>query len=251
MSWLSIPSAIRRAIMSGKVAREGLSAAEPVGALEALAKSQNLARGPKGELYHFPQDMMYKDRGQWQGLRAAIDAGIVDPAYVAATPSTKARSAARLADTVKGMALPKDKITPSEFEAVALRTDPNQEFAHSVAALSGPGTTHDPRSMYLYDLAAGETKGSGGELLRNILEGPLYPGASDVLFTPLVPAHDFYKNKFGAELLSPNEALTDPRIKSILDAVQMGHNAEDLGVGIIRRAKGGLATYKECNCGRT
>lgn len=220
------------------------------------ATEQLTMRGPHGEYYAFPKEISAQygvnSPTLWAYMRRLIEEGQVNPvldmntAEIPYNKVAKAQKAMDLAQRVKDQGLPrKGSFFTPEFDALALKLSPQGTKADAVAALSGPQTTKDP-SMFLHDLAASDVPGAGGFLLRSVLKGPLYEGAKDVVFTPIGTddTMNFYR-KFGMQYLSPAEASTDPRIAAILKQMGEERNARDLGVGIIKRKKGGLVAVKK------
>jgi len=208
-----------------------------------------VVRGPRGEYYTFPKEtakQFGKDSHALNSyLRRMIEEGQISPVLDMNTGEipykqvAKAQKAMDLAIKIRDRGLPtKSARNRPEFDAIALQLNAPGTRADAVAAMSGPSTTKDP-SMFLHDLAAADAPGAGGSLLDSVLKGPLYDDASEVVLTPLPTAMDFYR-KFGMEHLSPSEALSDTRIHGILDRLDEVRNAQTLGVGVIKRAKGGL-----------
>lgn len=249
---MPLPESLARAILNRRVAaplEDYTARAMPTRGQQRLEDA--VYRGPRGEVYTFPQDVMLRDRTAWAAMRKMIDKGLYDPAELAfkETGDPKARSVMRLSDTMQSVGLPRLKSIGPQFDAMAFKLDPTESVTHAAAALSGPQLTK-ANVAYLNDLAASvapEAKGSGGELLQAILEGPLYPDAPQMMFTPLEGARPWYEKKFGMEYVPWKEAKTDDAMRSVLQNLGMEHNAIDLGVGIIKRAEGGLAAYHRSN----
>lgn len=224
------------------------------------AAEQLIVKGPRGEYYTFPKELHQQyplDSGTlWSYLRRLIDEGQVNPVLDMSTGDipykqvAKAQKAMDLAQRIKDRGLPrKGSWIDPEFDAVALKLNTPGTKADAVAALSGPQTTGEA-SMYLHDLASSDVPGAGGSLLRSLLKGPLYDDASEMIFTPINTddTMNFYR-KFGMKYASPDEVQTDDRLLRLLKNVGEGHNAKDLGVGIIQRKRGGLVQLKEKRCG--
>jgi hypothetical protein len=211
---------------------------------------KSMIRGPRGEYYAFPRELPLDERGGLQGIRDVVNAGIVKPiermplGEVPAGKAQKGQNAARLATSVL-RGLPRQSYVDPGFDAIALKMHPTGVKADALAALDSPETINEPGVAYLYDLAAAlDAPGAGEHLLDSILKGPLFPDADRIVFTPLEKARDFYQKRFGAEYMSPLDALSDGVIAKILDSAGAQHLAEDLGVGIIRRAGGGLVQMR-------
>lgn len=217
-----------------------LNAASPLWAIAQLLKDRQLYSGAltgattrtaDGTLLNFPSTVRVASRP----VREELANGLLAPA-MAAAPSSKAADAFRLARRTVDEAFPTTKVQGSHFDLVARPPD-----STAIAALQGPQATGDASTAFLNDLVANpERKGAGSALLSSILRNQdVLPTSKQVLFTPLQGAKDFYKNKFGAYLMSPDEALSDPYIKQMLEKLGETGNASDLGVGIIQRAEGG------------
>ncbi len=229
----TIANAVARKLIDPRAARqETLSlrdaASEGRSALQAV-------RGPNNELYYFPTSTDRSDRAAWEPLRQAVQRGM----YVekGRMPTRKASDADRLSRKVIEGGFPRNKVIDPEMDIVSVKMDDPGRRAQAVA---GWGETIDPRSAFLHDLAADpKAKGAGYALMKQSMEGPMLPEAERILFTPLGGARNFYREKFGAELLTPEEAFSDPALRDIIGKLGQHENVGDLGLGIVHRQQGG------------
>lgn len=233
--------------------------------------SQQIVQGPRGEMYMFPSQANMAERSSWDPVRSLINRGMVLPVksgevaaslpvsetrsglqsdlFQAPRPSTrslgprlqaKSEDASRLAQTIRESALPQSRSMPVMHESLAMKLNPEGSAAESAASLSGPETTGLKTTGFLHDLAADpRAQGSGYDLLKAVLEGPLYPDVDRLIFTPLTGARDFYKKKFGARLLTPQDSVSDTELAAAMGRMGQHQNVADLGLGIIERKEGG------------
>lgn len=203
--------------------------------------AQQVIRGPRGEMYLFPSESTQAERATWDPIREAIDRTFL--LEKGRMPDRKTADSSRLADAIQRSALPRSRSMPATIDALSARLDSPGTRADAVSAWS---TTGNPNLMFLNDLVANpKVPGAGYQLLKDNLEGPLMPDASQVIFTPLAGARDFYKNKFGARLLTPQEAVTDPAYARAIGELGQHQNLDDLGLGVIERAEGGVVRMGE------
>ena len=214
-------------------------------ARDVAHRASHVGRG--GELYLFPKELAISERKPvTEAYRDMLEDGLVAPASLLNGP--KAEDTLRLANTIISDGLPKQArgmMLPAWHDAVAVLPDATGRYANAAAMFDSPLSLRNRDYFFLQDLVGSpDAPGSGEKLLRHVLGGDLYDDASHVLLTPLPRAKDFYTKKFGMRWLSPDEAAGDPAIDSMLGGANARHNAEDLGVGIINRAQGGLAALR-------
>lgn len=238
----SIADAVAKHLIAPLAARQGaLSLLRDTSRQSRLA--EQVVRGPKGELYMFPGGASLAERAAWDPMRELVNDTFSLRKGV--MPDRKTADSARLADTIVQGAMPRNRAMPVTMDALAASlNDPGTRMQ----AASTWGATNNPGKAFLYDLVGDpKTPGAGYEHLRDVLSGPLMPDADQVLFTPLPGVRDFYKKRFGADYIHPNDIASDPDLDRLLRGLGQHFNADDLGVGVIKRAQGGLV---RCHCGR-
>ena len=220
----------KRLIAPESTAQGGLTALRDMSRQARL--NQQLVPGPRGELYMFPADASQGERATWEPMREMLlDAFGVPKGRM---PTRKAADSSRLMEQMQDAAFPRSRMTAPTVDAFAAQLSPQ---GNRLEAASAWGASSEPDLAFLNKLIGG--RGTGYEHLSNVLSGPLLPDASQVFFTPLSGARDFYKQKFGARFLSPDEAAGELDLDRAIRSVHQSGNASDLGVGIINRAEGG------------
>lgn len=239
------PPSITAAIAKRLIAPEAVGQ----GALTALRDTsrqgriaQQMVRGPNGELYMFPAEATLAERAAHDPIREMLLSSFGIPK--GRMPTRKAADSARLMEQMQDAAFPRSRMASPVVDAFSAQLSPQ---GRRLEAASAWGASSEPDLAFLNKLIG--DRGTGYEHLSNVLAGPLLPDANQVFFTPLAGARDFYAKKFGARFLSPDEAAGELDLDRALGSVGQRHNAADLGVGIINRARGGLARMKEPRCG--
>lgn len=252
----SLVAALSKRLISPEYLRQA-SAQSPLALLRDMSRQARAGvqtvRGPRGEVYMFPTESTLTERAAWEPLREAVEEGIVrgpdrQAKLSGELASSKARDSARLANAIIDGALPRKRLISPVFDVLSLNMD-DAGRARAAATYAAPSTTGHPGAGILYDLSADPGyRGGGYDLLRANLDGPMLPDASEFWFTPLPGAKKFYTHKFGMKYMDPYEALSDPDVSEAFRAVGGTDNVKDLGVGVIRRAAGGLAQMRGRVC---